>query len=115
VLATSVRFDVSAVSFDIDCLDDLDGFKGPGISAAGVGKNCCCSDIVIGHTIDLITHVAVHNSPFPETFRFVVVVDAKFLEQNFVFVFGHGARKPLFGLTSSHAALLDKCPECGVV
>jgi hypothetical protein len=115
VLAASVGLDASAASSDRECLDDLDGFKGPGISAAGVGKNCCCSEIGIGHIMNLITHVSVHDSPFPETFRFVVVVDAKFLEKNFVFVFGHSAGKSLLCLTSSHAALLDERPEGGVV
>jgi hypothetical protein len=115
VLAALVGLDASAASSDRICLDDLDDFKGAGISAAGVGKNCCCSDIATGHIINLFTHVSVHNSPFPETFRLVVVVDAEFLEKNFVFVFGDGAGKSLLCLTSSHAALLDERPEGGVV
>jgi hypothetical protein len=115
VFAAPVGLDASAASSDRNCLDDLDDFKGPGISAAGVGKNCCCSDIAIEHTIILITHVSVHNSPFPETLRFVVVVDPKFFEKNFVFVLGHGAGKSFLCLTSSHAALLDERPEGGVV
>ena len=115
VLAASVGFGTSAVSSRFGALDDLCVFKGPDISAAGVGKNCCCSDIAIGHSMNLFTHVSVHNSPFPETLRLVVVIDAKFLEKDFVLVFGHGAGKSLFCLTSSHATLLNERPERGVV
>lgn len=61
------------------------------------------------------THISIEHGPLFEDFRFVVVIDTKSREENFVLVGRQCAREMLLCVSRLHAASLDKRPKGGVI